>query len=112
MDPGTGIEDMQLVFSGLRMDLVRHRAFLEDQEIALTPTEFRLVECFLRQPNRVLTRCELIEAAVRAKSAVGDRTIDQHIRCLRRKLQRPNLINTVSGCGYCLGTPPPPDTHE
>ena len=92
-----------LAFQGLRIDLFRHRAFLDDRELYLTPTEFRLVECFLRQPSRVFSRAELIDAAVRTKGVVAERAIDQHIRCLRRKLQSPGLIHTVNGAGYSLG---------
>src|ERR1700719_4932573 len=60
-----------LAFQGLRIDLFRHRAFLDDRELYLTPTEFRLVECFLRQPSRVFSRAALIDAAVRTKGVVA-----------------------------------------
>ena len=45
---------------GLRIDRVRHRAFEQDRELQLTPTEFRLLECLLRHPGRTFTRSELV----------------------------------------------------
>src|SRR5262249_3066483 len=86
--------------AGITVDRVRHRASVQGREIELTPTEFRLLECFLRQPGRAFTRHQLMDVAI-SEGAVGlERTIDVHIKALRRKLANPDLIQTVRGVGY------------
>jgi two-component system phosphate regulon response regulator PhoB len=84
----------------IRIDRVRHRAFVEGRELDLTPTEFRLLECLLRQPGRAFTRHQLMDAAIGEGAIVLDRTIDVHVKTLRRKLGNPDLIETVRGVGY------------
>ena len=66
----------------------------------LTPTEFRLLECLLRQPGRAFTRHQLMDAAIGDGAIVLERTIDVHIKTLRRKLGDMELIETVRGVGY------------
>jgi two-component system phosphate regulon response regulator PhoB len=83
----------------VRIDRVRHRAFVGGKELDLTPTEFKLLECLLRQPGRAFTRAQLMDAAM-GESVVLERTIDVHIKTLRRKLGQPELIETVRGVGY------------
>src|SRR5205823_11273815 len=86
---------------GVRIDRVRHRAFSGDEELDLTPTEFRLLECMLRQPGRAFTRAQLMDAAIGDDAVVLERTIDVHIKTLRRKLgQAGDRIQTVRGVGY------------
>jgi two-component system phosphate regulon response regulator PhoB len=86
---------------GVRIDRVRHRAFLEGKELELTPTEFRLLECLVRQPGRAFTRHQLMDAALGEKAVVLERTIDVHVKTLRRKLgDKGELIETVRGIGY------------
>ena len=84
----------------VRIDRVRHRAFVEGRELDLTPTEFRLLECLLRQPGRAFTRHQLMDAAIGESAVVLERTIDVHIKTLRRKLGTADLIETVRGVGY------------
>lgn len=85
---------------GVRIDRVRHRASVEGREMDLTPTEFRLLECLLRQPGRAFSRHQLMDAAIGDGSIVLERTIDVHIKTLRRKLGNPDLVETVRGVGY------------
>ncbi|MGH7171252.1 MAG: response regulator [Gemmataceae bacterium] len=85
---------------GVRIDRVRHRAYAEDRELDLTPTEFRLLECLLRQPGRAFTRHQLMDAAIGEGAIVLERTIDVHIKTLRKKLGTSDLIETVRGVGY------------
>src|SRR5205807_8731079 len=85
---------------GVRMDRIRHRALVNDKEMDLTPTEFKLLECLLRQPGRAFSRPQLMDAAIGGGSIVLERTIDVHIKTLRRKLGDPDLIETVRGIGY------------
>ena len=67
----------------------------------LTRSEFRLLDTLIRQPGRVFHRTELIDAALGEDTMVMERTIDVHIRALRRKLgERADVIETVRGVGY------------
>jgi two-component system phosphate regulon response regulator PhoB len=86
----------------IRIDQVRHRAFLENKEMDLTPTEFRLLLCMLSQPGRAFTRRQLMEASIGDGAIVLERTIDVHIKTLRRKLEDDALVETVRGVGYRL----------
>jgi two-component system phosphate regulon response regulator PhoB len=84
----------------VRIDRLRHRAYIDNQELGLTPTEFRLLECLLRQPGRAFSRHQLMDAAIGDGAIVLERTIDVHIKTLRRKLGDTDLIETVRGVGY------------
>jgi two-component system phosphate regulon response regulator PhoB len=86
---------------GVRIDRIRHQVDFEGHEIDLTPTEFRLLECLLRQPGRAFARAQLMDAAIGDGAVVLERTIDVHIKTLRRKLGAAGeLIETVRGLGY------------
>lgn len=89
---------------GVKIDRVRHRITFHDQALDLTPTEFRLLECLLKQPGRAFTRHQLMDAAIGEGSIVLERTIDVHIKTLRKKLieagSELELIETVRGVGY------------
>lgn len=86
---------------GVRIDRVQHRASVHDMVIDLTPTEFRLLECLLRQPGRAFKRAQLMDAAIGDGAVVLERTIDVHIKSLRRKLgDAGDLLETVRGLGY------------
>lgn len=94
-DAGDQIEHL-----GVRIDRVRHRASVDGRELDLTPTEFRLLECMLRQPGRAFSRPQLMDMAI-GESIVLERTIDVHIKTLRKKLDTDvELIETVRGVGY------------
>lgn len=86
--------------ANVRIDRARHKVSVGDQPIDLTPTEFRLLECMLRQPGRAFSRHQLMDAAIGDGSIVLERTIDVHVKTLRRKLGDPDLIETVRGVGY------------
>jgi two-component system, OmpR family, phosphate regulon response regulator PhoB len=89
---------------GICIDRVRHQVTVGKEKVELTPTEFRLLECMLRQPGRAFTRHQLMDAAIGEGSIVLERTIDVHVKTLRRKLMAqggaPDLIETVRGVGY------------
>lgn len=85
---------------GVRIDRVRHRATVSARPLDLTPTEYRLLECMLRQPGRAFSRHQLMDAAVGEGSIVLERTIDVHVKTLRKKLGSVDLIETVRGVGY------------
>jgi two-component system, OmpR family, phosphate regulon response regulator PhoB len=86
---------------GVRIDRVRHQASVAGSDLDLTPTEFRLLECMLRQPGRAFTRSQLMDVAIGEGAVVLERTIDVHIKTLRRKLGgEQEYIETVRGIGY------------
>ena len=89
---------------GVKIDRVRHRVTLNKKTLDLTPTEFRLLECLIRQPGRAFSRHQLMDSAIGEGSIVLERTIDVHIKTLRRKLTQAGgsgeLIETVRGVGY------------
>lgn len=86
---------------GVRIDRVRHQASAHGADLDLTPTEFRLLECMLRQPGRAFTRPQLMDVAIGEGAIVLERTIDVHIKTLRRKLGgEQEFIETVRGVGY------------
>jgi two-component system phosphate regulon response regulator PhoB len=88
---------------GVRLDRLRHQVSVNSKPVELTPTEFRLLECFLRQPGRAFTRAQLMDAAMGEEAVVLERTIDVHVKSLRRKLgPAGKLIETVRGLGYRL----------
>jgi two-component system phosphate regulon response regulator PhoB len=93
---GTVIESQ-----GITIDRHSHRAFHGELELPLTPTEFRLLEVLVRQAGRAFTRFELMDAAIGEDAIVLERTIDVHIKSLRKKLgEAGELIETVRGVGY------------
>jgi two-component system phosphate regulon response regulator PhoB len=86
---------------GVVIDRHRHRATYQGQELPLTLTEYRLLETMLKQPGRAFARHELIESALGEDTVVLDRTIDVHIKSLRKKLgDGAKLIETVRNIGY------------
>lgn len=97
----SGADPVDLVeLLDVRLDRVRHRAFAEARALDLTPTELRLLECLPRQPGRAFTRHQLMDASIGEGAIVLERTIDVHIKTLRRKLGSAGLIETVRGVGY------------
>ena len=86
---------------GVTIDKIKHRACVDGEELDLTPTEFRLLECMLRQPGRAFTRTQLMDFAIEEGALVLERTIDVHVKSLRRKLASAcDYIETVRGVGY------------
>jgi DNA-binding response OmpR family regulator len=88
----------------LTLDLKAHQAFLSSRPVALTPREFRLLETFMKFPDRTFTREELVERVFDHSYDGFDRTVDVHIKNLRRKIEPdrllPTYIRTVYGVGY------------
>ncbi|HEY1683219.1 MAG TPA: response regulator transcription factor [Tepidisphaeraceae bacterium] len=85
----------------LVIDTLRHEVKFAGKPIALTATEFRILEFLASRPGRVLSRDQIIDAALGQTAAVIDRTIDVHITSLRKKLGTGGAkIETVRGFGY------------
>lgn len=87
--------------AGIVVDKRSHRVLVKGRPVALTPTEFRLLDTMLRQPGRAFSRQDLMEAAIGDNAIVLERTIDVHVKSLRRKLGDAGaVIETVRGVGY------------
>jgi two-component system OmpR family response regulator len=93
-----------LVHGPLQLDPARHRCTCAGRELVLTVTEFALLAALLAAPGRVLARAQLVERAYGAGHYITDRTVDSHIRRLRKKLADAGVdpIETVYGVGYRL----------
>ncbi|MDB5320948.1 MAG: two component transcriptional regulator, winged helix family [Phycisphaerales bacterium] len=86
----------------LSIDLTRHEVTVAGKPIALTATEFRILHFLATKPGRVLSRDDIIDAALGRDANVFDRTIDVHITAIRRKLgpSGAERIETIRGFGY------------
>ena len=94
-----------LTFDDLNLDRIEKRVYRDDQEIQLGPTEFRLLEFFLVNPKRVYSRDQILENVWPNNVNVESRTIDVHIRRLRKSINIKNkkeLIRTVRSSCYSL----------
>ena len=110
----------RLVYGDIEMDLARHRVQRGGRDLHLGPTEYRLLRHFLESPGRVFSREQLLDAVWGRDVYVEARTVDVHIRRLRKTLNEgglPDLIRTVRSAGYAIDgadiggaavkTPPP-----
>ncbi|MCA1371558.1 winged helix-turn-helix domain-containing protein [Bradyrhizobium sp. BRP14] len=98
-------QDEVLTFQDLELNLTTHRARRLGCKIHLPPTEFRLLHQFMKDPHRVYSRDELLNAAWDRTIHVGPRTVDVHVGRLRAALNRAggqNLIRAVRSVGYGL----------
>lgn len=90
----------------LSIEIDRHLVKREGEEVDLTPSEYNLLLCMAKYPRQVFTREELIEAIRDSSYQVYDRTIDVHIKNLRKKIEpdpdNPVYVKTVRGFGYKL----------
>jgi two-component system, OmpR family, alkaline phosphatase synthesis response regulator PhoP len=93
----------------LSLDTERHSVTVGGRPVDLTPTEFALLEHLLRHPGRAVSRLDLVESGGDYAYAGDERTVDSHIKNLRRKIEpdprQPTYIQTVYGIGYRLQSP-------
>jgi DNA-binding response OmpR family regulator len=91
---------------GIVLDLVRHRIDIDGQPVQLTPTELRLLSLLATDPERVFSREEIMRHLWQSAFVGDTRTVDVHVRNLRRKIERepahPERLVTVRGVGYQL----------
>jgi len=98
---GAATEGHVLERDHVRIDLDRHRCYVEGEEVILTAKEFQLLATLMRRPGRVQTRERLLDEVWGSDVTVTLRTIDTHLKRLREKLGRGgDLIETVRGVGY------------
>ncbi len=101
---GAAGED-KLEIGGVSLDRATHRVTAQETEIALGPTEYRMLEFLMAHPERVYSRAQLLDRIWGGNSYIEERTIDVHVRRLRQALEEASmahLIQTVRGSGYRL----------
>ena len=97
---GAGAELLR--FAGVELDLAAHQASRHSERLSLTKTEFALLELFLRNPGRVLSRTQIFESVWGYDFGPESNGLWVYIGYLRRKMGEPRLIQTVRGIGYVL----------
>jgi two-component system phosphate regulon response regulator PhoB len=105
MDAEPGVAEI----GPFRLDRTAHRVFLQGRELALTSTEFNLLEFFLTHRGRAYSRSQLLEAVWGEQRYVTPRTVDVHVRRLREQIEEqpdsPRYLTTVRGFGYRFEEP-------
>ena len=89
----------------LTLDVARHCATRDGREVPLTVKEFQLLEYFLRHPNQVLTRTQILDAVWQYDRAFTSNVVDTYVHYLRNKIDKRSskrLLHTVRGAGYML----------
>jgi two-component system alkaline phosphatase synthesis response regulator PhoP len=103
IDPAPGQRDV-LRAAGVVLDQPRMRVTVDDRPVEVTSTEFALLAALMRQPGRVFTRAQLLDAAHGEAGDSFDRAVDAHVKNLRRKIEtdprQPARLLTVYGVGY------------
>jgi two-component system phosphate regulon response regulator PhoB len=97
----------QLEADGLTLDCAGHRVTAGQEVLAMGPTEFRLLRFFMSHPERVYSRSQLLDRVWGSNVYVEERTVDVHIRRLRKALEpsgHERLVQTVRGAGYRFST--------
>jgi two-component system alkaline phosphatase synthesis response regulator PhoP len=96
----------KIEYGSLLVNFLKHEAYLDGKPLNLTPIEFKILGVLIKEPGRVFSRAQIIEKAFGHDFDSFDRTIDDHILKLRRKLEpdprHPSYIKTVYGAGYKL----------
>ncbi|MEM6931119.1 MAG: response regulator transcription factor [Myxococcota bacterium] len=98
-------DDQQLSYGNLRIDLAGFRAFVGEAEVALTATEFKLLQTLAARPGRVQSRGTLLQDVWDMAPDTNTRTVDTHVKRLREKLGSAAFhLETVRGVGYRFST--------
>ena len=93
----------QIVMGDFLLDTEQHRLSINDRPVEVSPTEFRLMHFFMTHPNKVYSRSQLLDQVWGRSVYIEERTIDVHIRRLRKILEeygREDVVQTVRGFGY------------
>jgi len=93
----------QITLGNLTLDTEQHRLSIGDKQLEVSPTEFRLMHFFMTHPDKVYSRTQLLDQVWGRSVYIEERTIDVHIRRLRKILEeygREDLVQTVRGFGY------------
>jgi two-component system, OmpR family, phosphate regulon response regulator PhoB len=100
---GKGVESGIIAVGDLTLDIEQHRLSIADKQLDVSPTEFRLMQFFMTHPDKVYSRTQLLDQVWGHSVYIEERTVDVHIRRLRKILtehDRENLVQTVRGFGY------------
>jgi DNA-binding response OmpR family regulator len=95
--------DLAVRLGGLEIDPITHVVRRDGEAVHLTPIEFALLHRLAQAPHVVFGRSRLLNEVWGYRVGAGERTVDSHVRALRRKLG-PDVIRTVHGIGYALST--------
>ncbi len=110
------LTEKTLSFAGVSMDVAAHKVSRNNSEVHLSPTEFSLLRYLLEHPGRVFSREQLLDAVWGHDIYVELRTVDVHIRRLRKGLdydgKQPDIIRTVRSAGYALEEVPPGEKQD
>ena len=93
----------QIIYNDLTLDIEQHQLLINKQQLDVSPTEFRLMQFFMTHPNKVYSRTQLLDHVWGRSVYIEERTVDVHIRRLRRILatyDKQDVIQTVRGFGY------------
>ena len=94
----------ELTYNSIKVDLRHHTVHVDKTLVTVTPTEFRLLSLFIREPCRTFSRDQIIDRVFGYDFEGFDRTVDAHVSNLRHKLEadpnRPTYIKTIYGVGY------------
>lgn len=106
-DPSLDKKDDLIKAGGLEINLSRHEVWLDEKNVNLTPTEFKILKLLSSNPGRVFSRLQLLDAALGFAYEGYERSIDTHISNIRKKIEadpaKPRYIKTVYGLGYRFG---------
>ncbi|NPU94778.1 MAG: phosphate regulon transcriptional regulator PhoB [Gammaproteobacteria bacterium] len=102
-----GDRSKSILVSGLALDPISHRITADERPVEMGPTEYRLLEFFMTHQDRAYSRAQLLDQVWGGNVYVEDRTVDVHIRRLRKALapyKYDHLVQTVRGTGYRFST--------
>ncbi len=106
---GGHTDDAPIILGKLTLDPASHRVKVGEEKLTLGPTEFRLLRYFMQHPDRVFRRNQLLDHVWGRSVYIDDRTVDVHIRRLRKALEPhgvDGMIQTVRGTGYRFSLQP------
>lgn len=104
-----GVDGQPIEAGALKLDIASHRVTCGESTVPLGPTEYKLLQFFMEHPERVYTRGQLLDRVWGGNVYVEERTVDVHIRRLRKALEPfacDALVQTVRGSGYRFSTRP------
>lgn len=101
----SGQSDVEFNYADITLNTATHRVKRGDDNIKLGPTEFKLLHAFLKRPQRVFSRAQLLDLVWGADIYVDERTVDVHVGRLRKALnkgKKVDVVRTIRGAGYAL----------
>jgi two-component system OmpR family response regulator len=102
-----GAESARLTFADIELDEDTHEVFKAGKEVALSPTEFKLLRYFLQNPGRVLSKAQILDHVWHYDFAGDGNVVESYVSYLRRKVDttEPRLLHTIRAVGYVLRVP-------